>query len=128
MCCFACCPSRDCGTRDEMKDAYLFLAIAVALEVVGTSALHATQQFTKIIPLIVMTIAYAGAFYFLSRTLSTMPVGIVYGIWSGLGIVLISIVGLVVFRQTLDLAAILGLAMIVAGVAVIHLFSKSATL
>lgn len=111
-----------------MKDAYLFLAIAVALEVVGTSALHATQQFTKIIPLIVMTIAYAGAFYFLSRTLSTMPVGIVYGIWSGLGIVLISIVGLVVFRQTLDLAAILGLAMIVAGVAVIHLFSKSATL
>ena len=78
---------------------YIALGIAIALEVVGTSALQASQQFTRTVPTIVMAVSYLSAFYFLSLALRTIPVGIAYAIWSGLGIVLIAIVGLVVFKQ-----------------------------
>ena len=101
--------------------------IAVVFETIGTSALEASQQMSKIIPAIVVIIAYAISFYFMSLTLKYMPVGIVYALWSGLGIVLIAIAGWLIFGQKLDFAAILGLGMILGGVMVINLFSNSAT-
>ena len=104
---------------------YGSLFIAIALEVVGTTLLQQSQQFTRLLPTLGMALCYGAAFYFLSVTLKVMPVGVAYAIWSGLGVVLISIVGLVVFRQTLDLAAVFGLGLIIAGVAIVNLFSKA---
>lgn len=106
---------------------YLALAVAIALEVAGTTALLASQQFTRPLPIVMMGTCYLSAFYFLSLALRVVPVGIAYAIWSGLGIVLISVVGLVVFKQKLDLPAILGLGMILSGVIVVNVFSKSIT-
>ena len=108
-----------------MPKAYLFLIVAIAAETVGTSALQASQQFSKLWPTVLFVVAYAVSFYLLGHTLKYIPVGIAYAIWSGLGIVLITLIGYVVFSQSLDLAAILGLALIIAGVLVIHLFSTS---
>lgn len=104
---------------------YAMLLVAIVLEVIGTTALQMSQQFTRLGPTAVMMICYAAAFYCLSVTLRVIPVGIAYAIWSALGIVLISMVGVVLFRQKLDLAAIIGLALIIAGVLVVNLFSKS---
>ncbi|MEF0942499.1 SMR family transporter [Rhizobium sp. BR 362] len=104
---------------------YAMLLVAIVLEVVGTTALQMSQQFTRLGPSIVLVLCYVAAFYFLSLTLRVIPVGIAYAIWSALGIVLISAVGLVFFRQKLDLAAIIGLGLIIAGVLVVNLFSKS---
>ncbi|AYG60085.1 SMR family transporter [Rhizobium jaguaris] len=104
---------------------YAMLLVAIVLEVIGTTALQMSQQFTRLGPSIVLVLCYVAAFYFLSLTLRVIPVGIAYAIWSALGIVLISAVGLVFFRQKLDLAAIIGLALIIAGVLVVNLFSKS---
>lgn len=106
---------------------YLILALAVMFETVGTTALKASEQFTKLGPSIVVVLAYAVSFYLLSITLRTMSVGIVYALWSGLGIVMIATIGWIVFGQKLDFAALSGLAMIVGGIAVIHLFSGSVT-
>ena len=105
---------------------YIYLIVAVACETIGTSALQASAQFTKLVPTLVVVVAYGFAFFFLGLTLKYMPVGIVYALWSGFGIVFIAIIGFVVFRQTLDLPALLGLAMIIGGIIVIHVFSKSA--
>lgn len=105
---------------------YLYLLLAVIAETVGTSALQASQQFTRLTPSIIVVVAYAAAFYLLSLTLRTMPVGIMYAMWSGLGIVLIALIGFAVFGQKLDWPAILGVALILAGIVVIHLFSKTA--
>jgi small multidrug resistance pump len=104
---------------------YLYLIAAIVLEVIGTSALQASEQFTRPKPLAITAVGYAASFYFLSLALRTLPVGIAYAIWSGLGIVLIALVGLVWFGQRLDAPAIAGLALIVAGVGVINLFSSS---
>ncbi|QND47933.1 QacE family quaternary ammonium compound efflux SMR transporter [Rhizobium lusitanum] len=104
---------------------YAVLLVAIVLEVMGTTALQMSQQFTRLGPSIVLVLCYAASFYCLSVTLRVIPVGIAYAIWSGLGIVLISTVGLVFFRQKLDLAAIIGLGLIIAGVIVVNLFSKS---
>ncbi len=104
---------------------YAMLMVAIVLEVIGTTALQMSQQFTRLGPTVVLVVCYAAAFYCLSVTLRVMPVGIAYAIWSALGIVLISVVGLVFFRQKLDLAAIIGLALIIIGVLVVNLFSKS---
>ena len=104
---------------------YLILALAVLAETVGTSALQASQQFTKLVPSVVVVIAYGLAFYLLGIALKFFPVGIAYAIWSGLGICFIAIIGWVVFGQKLDLAAILGIGMILAGILVINLFSHS---
>jgi small multidrug resistance pump len=105
--------------------AYLTLLGAIICEVIATSALQASQQFTKPLWSLVVLAGYAGAFYLMSLTLKTMPVGIVYAVWSGLGIVLISLIGWAMFKQRLDLPAIAGISLIVAGVMVIQLFSKS---
>ena len=109
-----------------MPIQYVFLAAAIISEVIGTSALAASDQFSKLIPSVIVVIAYGLAFYFLGLTLKFMPVGFVYAIWAGLGIALIALVGWVLFGQTLDLAAIAGITLIVAGVVVINLFSSSA--
>lgn len=98
---------------------------AIALEVAGTTMLQASQQFTRVWPTAGMAVCYGLAFYLLSIALRQMPVGIAYAIWSGLGVVLISVIGAVVFRQRLDLPAMVGLAMIIGGVVVINLFSKT---
>lgn len=106
---------------------YAALFTAITLEVVGTTFLQRSQQFTQLVPTLIMGICYAGSFYFLTLALKTMPLGIAYAIWSGLGIVLVSLIGLVLFGQKLDLAAIIGLSMIVGGVVVVNLFSGSVT-
>lgn len=105
---------------------WLALGGAILCEVVGTSLLQASGQFSKPLPTIGMAICYGLAFYLLSHALKTIPVGLAYAIWSGLGVVLISVIGLIIFKQKLDWPALLGLVMIVAGVVVINLFSKSA--
>jgi len=104
---------------------YFYLAIAIIAEVLGTSALKASEEFTKPIPSIAVVIGYGIAFYFLSLVLKTMPVGMAYAIWSGLGIVLITIVGIVVFNQKIDLPAVIGMSFIVCGVIIMNLFSNS---
>jgi small multidrug resistance pump len=104
---------------------YLLLLLAIACEVVATSALKASDGFTVLLPSLLTMAGYAVAFYCLSLTLRTIPVGIVYAIWSGLGIVLIAAVGAVRFGQRLDGPALVGLALILAGVVVINVFSKS---
>ncbi|MBD3847537.1 QacE family quaternary ammonium compound efflux SMR transporter [Bosea sp. SSUT16] len=106
--------------------SYLYLAIAIVSEVIGTSALKASNEFTRLLPSLITLAAFFCAFYFLSLCLRTIPVGIAYAIWSGVGIVLISLIALVLFDQKLDLPALGGMALIVAGVMVINLFSKSA--
>ncbi len=105
--------------------SYGALLAAIVLEVMGTTFLQKSEQFTKLVPTLVMACCYLGAFYFLSLCLKTIPVGLAYAIWSGLGIVLIATVGYFVFRQSLDLAAIIGLGLIIAGVIVINVFSNS---
>ncbi|MCW0000786.1 SMR family transporter [Pararhizobium sp. YC-54] len=104
---------------------YAVLVAAIVFEVLGTSAMQAAQHFTRLVPTLIMVVCYAIAFYFLSYTLRVIPVGIAYAIWSGLGIVLISLAGYFVFGQKLDLAAVLGLGLIIAGVVVLNVFSKS---
>ena len=108
--------------------AYAYLLIAILSEVLATSMLKASDGFTKLIPSIVTFICYSVSFYFLSMVLKYIPIGISYAIWSGLGIVLISIVGLLVFKQELDMPGIFGMVLIISGVIVIHLFSGSAKL
>jgi small multidrug resistance pump len=110
-----------------MPAHFITLIVAVIFKTIGTTALQASQQFTKLGPSIIVVIAYAAAFYLLALTLKTMPVGIMYAIWSGSGIVLIAVIGWVVFRQTLDWPAVLGMALILAGIVIIQMFSKSAT-
>lgn len=109
-----------------MPQAYFFLLIAVIAETIGTTALQASHQFTRLWPSLIVVIGYGLAFYFMAITLRYMPVGIVYAMWSGLGIVLIALIGYLVFGQHLDLPAVLGLGMIISGILIIHLFSKSA--
>lgn len=104
---------------------YIYLIIAVAAETIGTTALQASDQFTRLWPTVLMVIAYCFAFFFLGLALKYIPVGIAYALWSGLGIILIALIGFVVFGQMLDWAAILGLAMIIGGIVVIQVFSAS---
>jgi len=104
---------------------YIILALAVVFETIGTSALKASEQFTRLGPSVMVVLAYGVSFYLLSITLRTIPVGVVYALWSGLGIVSISIIGYLVFGQRLDLPAIAGLVLIISGIAVIHLFSSA---
>ena len=104
---------------------YASLLIAIVLEVVGTTFLQKSEQFTRLIPTLIMGLCYAGAFFFLSHTLKTIPVGLAYAIWSGLGIVLISGIGYLVFGQALDAAALVGLGFIITGVVIVNAFSQS---
>ncbi|MBO9477088.1 QacE family quaternary ammonium compound efflux SMR transporter [Shimia sp. R11_0] len=109
-----------------MPKAYLILMIAVVFETIGTAALQASQQFTKPIPSIIVVVGYGLAFYMMALTLKFLPVGITYAVWSGLGIISISVIAYFAFGQKLDLPAVLGLGLIVAGILIINLFSKTA--
>ncbi len=103
---------------------YALLGIAIVAEVIATSALRASEGFTRFVPALVVLLGYGISFYCLSLTLKSLPVGIVYAIWSGVGIVLITLVAILMYRQVPDLAAVAGLSLIVAGVVVLNLFSK----
>ena len=107
---------------------YLYLSLAIISEVIATSALNASQGLTRLWPVAIMALGYAVAFVFLALTLKTMPVGVAYAIWSGAGIVLIACVSWVLYRQPLDTPALIGLAFIIAGISILHLFSASARL
>jgi small multidrug resistance pump len=104
---------------------YFYLAIAIVSESIATSALKASKGFTRLVPSVLVAAGYLCAFYFLNRVLETVPVGIVNALWAGLGIVLVAALGVVLYREKLDWAAILGMAMIMSGVAIMHLFSKA---
>ncbi len=107
--------------------SYVFLALAIVFEVTGTTFLQKSEQFTKLVPTLTMGAFYTASFYCLTRALKTLPLGIAYGFWGGLGIVLTAIVGFVVFKQRQDTPAIIGIGLIVAGVVVVQVFSKTAT-
>ena len=104
---------------------YLYLALAIVAEVIATSFLKSCEGFTRLTPSILVIIGYSVAFYFLSLTLRSMSVGVVYAIWCGAGIVLVSVIAWLLFGQKLDAPAIAGIVLIITGVAVINLFSKS---
>ena len=108
-------------------NAYLALGIAIVAEVIATTALKASDSFTRLWPSALAVAGYAIAFYFLSITLRSVPTGIAYAIWSGLGIVLITMASFLIYRQTIDLPGLLGMGLIIAGVVVLNVFSKSAT-
>jgi small multidrug resistance pump len=104
---------------------YIYLSLAILFEVVGTTMLKATDGFTRLWPSVVTLVSYAAAFYLLALTMRTIPVGVIYAVWSGAGVVLITLVGWLAYGQKLDAAALVGLSLIVAGVAVVNLFSKT---
>jgi small multidrug resistance pump len=106
-------------------NAWLSLAVAILAEVIGTSALKASEGFSRLLPSVVVIGGYGVAFYFLSLTLKQIPVGIAYAVWSGAGTVLITLIGVLVFRQKIDLAGVVGIALIVAGVLVLNLLSSN---
>jgi small multidrug resistance pump len=106
--------------------SWLYLTIAIIAEVIATTALKASDSFTRLYPALITVAGYAIAFYCLALTLRVIPVGIAYAVWSGVGIVAISIIGYIMFKQALDAAALIGIGLIVAGVLVLNLFSKSA--
>ena len=109
----------------NLTTSYLLLGAAILAEVFGTTALKASEGFTRLGPSLVTVAAYAVSFYALSLTLKILPIGVAYAIWSGAGIVLISALGWVYYGQRLDIPALLGLGLILAGVLVVNLYSKS---
>jgi small multidrug resistance pump len=104
---------------------YLLLAIAIVAEVVATTALKASEGFTRLAPSLVVAVGYAVAFYCLALVLQTIPVGIAYALWAGLGVVLVAVLGAVIYQQIPDPPAVIGIALIIAGVVVISLFSRT---
>ncbi|MEY8761838.1 DMT family transporter [Chryseobacterium tongliaoense] len=104
--------------------SYLYLLLAIVFEIIATTFLKKSEEFSKLLPSVVTVIGYSAAFYFLSLTLRQIPVGITYAIWSGIGIVCITIIGIIAFKQVPDLPAVIGIALIIIGVIVINLFSK----
>ena len=104
---------------------WIFLSVAIISEVIATSALKASDSFSRPWPTLVVIAGYVVSFYFLSLTLRTMPVGIAYAVWSGTGVALITLIGWLLFGQALDTPAIAGLLLIIAGVAVLNLFSST---
>lgn len=104
---------------------WIYLIAAIAMEIAGTSALKAADGFSRPLPSVVVVAGYLGAFFFLSLALRTIPMGTAYAIWSGIGIVAISLVGLIVYKQRLDAPALVGIALIIAGTLVINLLSTA---
>jgi small multidrug resistance pump len=104
---------------------WVYLAIAIVFETIGTTALKASDGFTRLWPSLLVALAYGVSFWLLALVLRTIPVGIAYAIWSGLGICLIAIIGYFAFGQRLDMPALLGLGLIITGIIVIQMFSQS---
>jgi len=111
--------------RFKGEMSYFYLALAIAAEVAGTSLLKVTEEFTKLIPTTFLVIFYVISFWLMTLALRDLPLGVVYAVWSGLGIVLVAIIGAFVYKEVPDLASIIGMALIISGVVVMHLFSKS---
>lgn len=105
--------------------SWFYLSIAIVAEIIATTALKSTQGFSRLWPSLLTLGGYSIAFFFLSLSLRSIPVGIAYAVWSGVGIVAISLIGIVLFKQHLDTAAWLGIGLIIAGVVVLNVFSKS---
>ncbi|MBS3668441.1 MULTISPECIES: DMT family transporter [Halomonadaceae] len=103
---------------------FVYLVLAIVAEVIATSALKASMGFTRPLPSLVVVVGYGLAFYLLSLVLRTLPVGVAYAIWAGLGIVLVTLVGIVAFGEKPDLPAVVGISLIVAGVVMLQVFSK----
>ena len=104
---------------------WLLLLLAIGAEVIATSSLKASAGFTRLAPSVVVVLGYGAAFYLLSLTLKAIPIGVAYAVWSGVGIVLLALVGWLVYGQRLDLPAVLGMGLITAGVVVLNVFSKT---
>jgi small multidrug resistance pump len=104
---------------------YVYLAIAIIGEVAATSALKASAQFSRLVPSIIVVLGYGVAFYCLAIVLKELPVGITYAVWAGAGVVLVALVAMFIYHQVPDLPALLGMGLIISGVAVIHLFSET---
>ena len=105
--------------------AYFYLAIAIIAEVAATSALKASAEFTRLVPSLIVIVGYGIAFYCMTLVLRSIPVGITYAVWAGLGIVLVTIVGAILYKEIPDLPAVIGIGLIVAGVMVINVYSKT---
>lgn len=105
--------------------AYLYLSLAIVAEVIATNALKASEEFSRLGPSLIVAIGYCVSFYLLSLVLKTIPIGIAYAIWSGIGIVLVAIVAALVFKQIPDAPAMIGMGLIVSGVVVMNVFSKT---
>ncbi|MFT0533346.1 DMT family transporter [Castellaniella hirudinis] len=108
-----------------MSPSWIYLIVAIVAEVVATSALKASDSFTRLVPSALTVIGYGLAFYLLALALKTIPVGIAYAVWSGVGIVAIAVIGYFVFGQALDTAALIGIGLILAGVVVLNVFSAT---
>jgi len=104
---------------------WLLLGIAIVTEVIGTSALKSAEGFTRLVPSVIVIVSYSISFYLLSLCLRSIPVGVVYAVWSGVGIVLLALIGAFYFNQTLDKPAVIGVSLILSGVVVINLFSNT---
>ncbi len=115
-----------CISINNRTMKYLFLGLAIVFEVVGSSFMKTSNGFSKLLPTAVTVLAYITCFFFFSQALKSINLGIAYAIWGGLGIVLTSMISVVVFKQSLDIPAIIGIVLIVAGVIVMNFFSKSA--
>ncbi|MCS3870360.1 small multidrug resistance pump [Chryseobacterium ginsenosidimutans] len=110
-----------------MGRSYIYLLLAIVFEIIATTFLKKSDGFSKVLPSVITIIGYSAAFYFLSLTLKQIPVGVTYAIWSGVGIIFITLIGIVVFKQIPDLPAIAGIILIIIGVMIINLFSKMGT-
>jgi small multidrug resistance pump len=104
---------------------WVLLTVAIVAEVIATSSLKLSDGFTRLWPSVVVVLGYRISFYFLSVTMRSMPIGVIYAIWSGLGVVLVTLVGWLVFKQHLDLPALIGISLIIAGVVIMNVWSKS---
>jgi small multidrug resistance pump len=124
-------PPRHCYTlysktsQNRSTVSYFYLIIAIVAEVIATSALKATEEFSRLGPSLIVVIGYLTTYYFLTLSLRTIPVGIAYALWAGIGLLLVVLVAAVVYRQIPDWPAIIGMGLIISGVAVIHLFSTT---
>lgn len=110
---------------NPMLMAYILLALAIVSEVTGSTFLVKSEGFTQLVPSILVVIFYVISFYLLSQVIKTIPLGVAYAIWGGVGIVLTALIGFLIFRQSLDLAALIGIALIIGGVIVMNIFSKT---
>jgi len=110
-----------------MTMQWIYLAIAIVSEVIATSSLKAAEGFTRWVPSLIVIVGYASSFYFLSLTLRTIPIGVAYAIWSGVGVALVTLIGWSIYHQSLNIAALIGITLIISGVIVLCLFSKRLT-
>ena len=111
--------------RELTMNNWVYLGLAIFSEVIATASLKSTEGFTRLVPSIVVLVGYAAAFYFLSLTLDTIPIGVAYAVWSGVGVATITLVSFVVYDQKIDTAGLIGIGLIVAGVIVLRLFSEA---